>query len=49
MVGFGENIFTRALLPEVDIFTRALLPKNFLPKGVEIVGGESVINGAYPV
>ena len=35
--------------PNVNIFTRALLPKKFLPKGLELVGGGYVINGAYPV
>ena len=31
---------------KVEIFTRALLPQKFIPKGVELVGGGSVINGA---
>ena len=33
---------------KVNNFTGALLPQKFLPKGVELVVGGSVINGAYP-
>ena len=43
--------------PKVNIFTRALLPLKFMSsnaakknyKGVELLGGGSVIIGAYPV
>ena len=38
-----------ATAPKVNIFTRALLLQEFLLKGVELVGGGSVINGTYPV
>ena len=51
------NIFTRALLPLKFLpkhFSFCFQSSNaakikFLDKGVELVGGGSVINGAYPV
>ena len=42
-------LLRNAIAPKVNIFTRALLPQKFLPKGLELVNGGSVINGATPL
>ena len=54
----GRNLITGSRVTELrtysvilceNIFTRALLPQKFLPKGMDLVGGGSLINGAFPV